>query len=630
MSISTLDAYSGARQLVSMAGSAIEEAISIYSHNAPFEQGDSVYPMALIHAFTGESPRTLGDLSVFFRDKLEKPSLDTHLSALQTIMVAEIYNCLKGNAEGFIPDYLIRSSLAPICCGEMPAIGLLIGEESRMSQTAALVSLYDSIGVVSLLSGKAAALHEGPKQFHGTLALPIGVSDFSCVNGISFAARAALFFGKIAPGDKDSIILYVKERLPVFINSFGSLNLIEAAIAFASAQIGFTIIEVAADSSLEQISRLSLAACPNAKLPREQMPAPFSAAYLHEEIKNPVYESASALTSFLAVSRDPSKIFDGYVTVIGEELGESKGAGRAFACVAEFSGYNVAAECEELFEGKIRDWLSQIKGVMINDGSIAISQEAFEGGLNFKLVGECVLNKMRQEYSGIINQLEITILTDFDKCRDLVYTVVKPLRQLRKPGLEDTLFKCFHCKDLAPGQSCVISANAKAPCGFLGYRDARALSMEGPAALCQPIEEEEGMFGINYPLPNCGSGELYCQYDPSTGGVFVFAPGIGAIAPNGLDCNKAAMTPGSMPISKEFLLSNRFLETEGGIKRIVWMPGELKEEMGAGLDNVAIGDFGIENFTALVCDETIAASIVQLASFLEGNGHPIISLEKLQ
>jgi len=37
--------------------------------------------------------------------------------------------------------------------------------------------------------------------------------------------------------------------------------------------------------------------------------------------------------------------------------------------------------------------------------------------------------------------------------------------------------------------------------------------------------------------------------------------------------------PGFAGISKNYILSDRFLQGEGGIERLVWMPSQLKEEL---------------------------------------------------
>ena len=53
----------------------------------------------------------------------------------------------------------------------------------------------------------------------------------------------------------------------------------------------------------------------------------------------------------------------------------------------------------------------------------------------------------------------------------------------------------------------------------------------------------------------------------------------------------------------------KFMQAEGGIARIVWMPKELKDDVGERLNQTAKELYGIDNLQ-MICDETIATEIV--------------------
>lgn len=89
-------------------------------------------------------------------------------------------------------------------------------------------------------------------------------------------------------------------------------------------------------------------------------------------------------------------------------------------------------------------------------------------------------------------------------------------------------------------------------------------------------------------------------------------------------------TPGFMGHGKQFIGSKKFMRAEGGIARIVWMPSALKAEVADSLNAAAKDLYGIENFTDMVCDETIAGSaddLDKMIEFLNEKGHPVLNLE---
>jgi acetyl-CoA synthase len=71
------------------------------------------------------------------------------------------------------------------------------------------------------------------------------------------------------------------------------------------------------------------------------------------------------------------------------------------------------------------------------------------------------------------------------------------------------------------------------------------------------------------------------------------------------------------------------MAAEGGIERIVWMPKELKETVADRLNNTAKELYGIENFTDMIGDETIAEDPETLLAFLTEKGHPALGLDPM-
>jgi acetyl-CoA synthase len=59
------------------------------------------------------------------------------------------------------------------------------------------------------------------------------------------------------------------------------------------------------------------------------------------------------------------------------------------------------------------------------------------------------------------------------------------------------------------------------------------------------------------------------------------------------------------------------------------MPKELKDDVRERLDAAAKELYGIENFTDMICDETIATDSEGLLAFLSAKGHPALQMDPL-
>ncbi|MEG2234623.1 MAG: CO dehydrogenase/CO-methylating acetyl-CoA synthase complex subunit beta, partial [Oscillospiraceae bacterium] len=87
--------------------------------------------------------------------------------------------------------------------------------------------------------------------------------------------------------------------------------------------------------------------------------------------------------------------------------------------------------------------------------------------------------------------------------------------------------------------------------------------------------------------------------------------------------------PGFMGHGRHFISSKKFVSAEGGIERIVWMPKELKDDIAVKLNKTAKELYGIENFTDMVCDESIASDSEGVMNFLTEKNHPALGLDPI-
>ena len=107
--------------------------------------------------------------------------------------------------------------------------------------------------------------------------------------------------------------------------------------------------------------------------------------------------------------------------------------------------------------------------------------------------------------------------------------------------------------------------------------------------------QEVSMYSImNSPMTACGCFECIVMLIPEANGVMVVSREDTSMTPAGMTfCTLAGMaggglqTPGVMGIGKYYLTSPKFISSDGGFKRVVWMSSVLKQTMAAELTEVA-------------------------------------------
>jgi acetyl-CoA synthase len=87
-------------------------------------------------------------------------------------------------------------------------------------------------------------------------------------------------------------------------------------------------------------------------------------------------------------------------------------------------------------------------------------------------------------------------------------------------------------------------------------------------------------------------------------------------------------TPGFLGVGKLYIVSNKFILAEGGLKRLVWMPKELKELLGDKLRK-RVRYLGEGDLADKIADETVATTSEELLSFLNKVKHPALEMPSL-
>jgi CO dehydrogenase/acetyl-CoA synthase beta subunit len=122
---------------------------------------------------------------------------------------------------------------------------------------------------------------------------------------------------------------------------------------------------------------------------------------------------------------------------------------------------------------------------------------------------------------------------------------------------------------------------------------------------------------------------------PEVNGIMVVNREFKGITPSGMSFSTlagtiggGAQTPGFAGISKNYILSDRFLQGEGGVGRLVWMPSQLKEELKPRLVKI-LSEKNMSDLFEKIADETSATTLEDLIAFLDRVKHPALTMKPL-
>jgi acetyl-CoA decarbonylase/synthase complex subunit beta len=359
--------------------------------------------------------------------------------------------------------------------------------------------------------------------------------------------------------------------------------------------------------------------------------------------------------------KKPEEVEDGKVTVIGLDLKDmEEGKTYPFGILIEVAGAKLESELEGVIERRIHEYCNFIEGFMhLNqryDIWLRLSKKSFEKGLNsFEYIGK-VLHRLFKSELPIIEKMQVTFITEAEKVKELYSEALKiyEARDARARGLKDEevdkFYGCVLCQSFAPTHCCVITPQRYSNCGAISWFDGRAaasIDPKGPVfamekgELLDPVKGEYS--GVNesvkkrtlgeikrvwlytafgYPHTSCGCFEGVAFYIPEVDGFGIVHRGYKDVTVNGLPFSTLAdstaggrQVDGFHGISIEYMRSPKFLQADGGWKRVVWMPKEVKER---------VKDFIPAELADRIATEESAKTIDELKAFLKEHNHPVV------
>jgi acetyl-CoA synthase len=367
-------------------------------------------------------------------------------------------------------------------------------------------------------------------------------------------------------------------------------------------------------------------------------------------------------------------IQDGRIDVIGPDLKNTpEKSSLPLAIIIEVAGKNMQEDYEPVLEKQIHRIINRIQGVMHTGqrdmACLRISKAAVEQGFSLRNLGTILYRKLLDDFERILDKVQIKIYTEEDKVTETIVRAkqVYWLRDVRNEGMtdeeKDVFYSCIICQSFVPFHVCTISPERSSPCGSYNWIACKAscdIDPSGPNKPIpkgNPIDIRRGQWhGINEFVEKASQGKtdhynLYSIMDkpmatcewvecisivlPLCNGIMTVDKEYAGMTPSGMDFKtiidniKGELdTPGFMGHSRYNITQRKFISAEGGIKRIVWMPRRLKEEI-SGRFNVRAKEVDVPDLMERIADESTGTSEEAILPFLKARNHPALSMEHI-
>jgi len=368
------------------------------------------------------------------------------------------------------------------------------------------------------------------------------------------------------------------------------------------------------------------------------------------------------------------EVEDGKVEVIGPEIDDiTAGSRLPMAIAVEVAGREMQDDFEPILERQIHHLVNYAQGLMhIGQRDIAwirVSKQAVDKGFKLHHIGDILHAKLHQDFGRIFDKIQVKIYTEEDKVKEVEEKAraVYRIRDARIEGMTDegveTYYSCTLCQSFAPSHVCTISPERTGLCGSYNWMDCKASFEINPTGPNQPVEKGEcldpklgqwkgvnefvykasrqkidhyNFYSIVYdPMTTCGCCECIAAVLPLCNGIMTVNREYTGETPCGMKFTTLAgtiggglSTPGFVGHSKYNVCQRKFVIGDGGIKRMVWMPKSLKEEIADRLKARA-EEIGIPNLPDMIADETVGITEEEILPFLQEKGHPALSMDPL-
>ena len=373
----------------------------------------------------------------------------------------------------------------------------------------------------------------------------------------------------------------------------------------------------------------------------------------------------------LATVKSLDEVENEKIEIIGPDINElepydeeKKGGSYPIAILVDVAGGELDKDAEAIIERRIHMFTNMVEGWyhmnQRQDCWLRINKDCYKKGFtSLKELGE-IYSLLYTSEMSIIEKIQITIITDEGKIKELlphaleVYAARDERARTLRDEDVDTFYGCVLCQSFAPTHVSIISPDRIANCGAINWFDGRAaakIDPEGPifaipkGELIDPIKGEytgankvefEKSLGtydrvylysaFDHPHTSCGCFEAIVFYIPEADGFgLVHRDFKGETVIGETFSHMAGETSGGKQIEGrlgtglEQLRSPKFIQADGGRRRMVWMPKDIKERYKEAFEADGVYD--------KIPTEEDVKNTDELLEFLEKVGHPWLTGE---
>ncbi|MGB2705532.1 MAG: LAGLIDADG family homing endonuclease [Candidatus Omnitrophota bacterium] len=149
------------------------------------------------------------------------------------------------------------------------------------------------------------------------------------------------------------------------------------------------------------------------------------------------------------------------------------------------------------------------------------------------------------------------------------------------------------------------------------------------------LSDTHSYFANGMHIANCGCFECIIAILPEANGFMVVNREYSGFTPAGMKFSTLAgsvgggnQTPGFMGVGRLYLVSKKFISADGGLKRLVWMPKELKKALANKLKK-RCEEEGMPDLFDKIATEENATESEPLVKYLQEVKHPVLGMPPL-
>jgi len=463
-----------------------------------------------------------------------------------------------------------------------------------------------------------------------------GVTNYSTrETGIIYYAqlltRYALIYGRIPAGDPHEVSHFIEEFCPSVVFIVGEISELERDQVQGLLALGAPVVSYKKDYGLAGVVTISdsikgmvdaarlLPSIRSRHVERYAYDVDllvgkrFRGEKLKDEDVGLRIEGSSK--SFL-VAKPSIDVNTDEIIIVG-----STGDPSEFSVLLEL-GYELIDPPMSLWvEAMLHRVLNYARGVKVtlNQGKPALimTEEAVHSGFTLEHLGKLVQSELRYEFP-LIGPMRLSFILDSigdalsTEMSDYVKTRTRMISEANEDNIE-TFYGCVRCRAFALTHACTVTPDRPAQCSKPWYmlKAYAVLAPDAPHGGCSLVEKGECIdnlkgewTGVNlsteersegrvsrvylhsifeYPHTSCSCFQNAAWYIPEVDGIALMHRRFSGTAPDGMTWTKLGNMiagrqnkNGAASFSLAYLQSPKFLQADGGYKRVVWMTSNLK------------------------------------------------------